>query len=57
MGMFAKMAKRRLARGERKARLWLISWMARKQFWFAVAPIMYAVRKKVQEKKGVVRRR
>lgn len=38
MGRFAKIAKRRLACGERKARLWEISWMARKRFWFAVAP-------------------
>lgn len=27
--------------------------MARKRFWFAVAPMMYAVRKKRNEKKGV----
>jgi len=31
--------------------------MARKRFWLAVAPMMYDVRKKVQEKKGVARRR
>jgi hypothetical protein len=40
MGRFAKIAKRRLERGLRKARLWEISWMERKRFWFAVAPIM-----------------
>ena len=27
--------------------------MARKRFWFAVAPTMYAVTKKVHEKKGI----
>jgi hypothetical protein len=31
--------------------------MARNRFWFAVAPIIYAVRKKVHEKKGVSLRR
>lgn len=40
MGRLAKMASSRLARGERKARLCEISWMARKRFWFAVAPSM-----------------
>lgn len=39
IGKFAKMAKRRLASGLRKARLWEISWIARKRFWFDVAPI------------------
>jgi hypothetical protein len=38
MGRLAKMAKRRLAMGDRKARLWEISWMARNRFWFEVAP-------------------
>ena len=39
IGKFAKMAKRRLASGLRKARLWEISWIARKRFWFDVATI------------------
>lgn len=34
------MAKRRFAVGERKARLCEISWMERKRFWLAVAPMM-----------------
>lgn len=38
MGRLAKMAKSLLAKGDRKARLWEISWMARKVFWLAVAP-------------------
>jgi len=38
MGRLAKMANRRLARGDLKARLWEISWMARKRFWLEVAP-------------------
>ena len=37
--------------------MWDISWIARKRFWFAVAPTTYAVRKKVQEKKDVARSR
>ena len=40
MGRLAKTAKSRFARGDLKARLWEISWMARKRFWFAVAPMM-----------------
>lgn len=40
MGKFAKQANRRFAIGDRNARLCEISWMARKMFWFAVAPIM-----------------
>ena len=46
-----------LAVADLKARLWDISWMARKRFWFAVAPIMYAVRKNCHERNGVLRRR
>jgi hypothetical protein len=38
MGRLAKMANRRFAMGDRKARLCEISWMARNRFWFAVAP-------------------
>lgn len=45
IGRLAKTANNLLAKGDLKARLWEISWMARKRFWFAVAPIMYAVRK------------
>lgn len=45
IGRLAKTANNLLARGDLKARLWEISWMARKRFWFAVAPIMYAVRR------------
>ena len=40
MGRLAKTAKSRFARGDLKARLWEISWMARNRFWFAVAPMM-----------------
>lgn len=50
------MANNRLANGALKARLWEISWIARKRFWFAVAPMMYAVRKKGRENIGVFRR-
>ena len=35
------------------ARLWLISWIARNRFWFAVAPIIYAVPQKRRDQKGV----
>lgn len=38
MGRFANMARNRFAVGDRKARLWEISWIARKRFWLAVAP-------------------
>ena len=55
IGRLAKTAKTRFANGNLNARLWDISWMARKRFWFAVAPIMYAVRKKGHEKTGVFR--
>ena len=39
IGKLAKIASSLFAIGERKARLWEISWIARKRFWFAVAPI------------------
>jgi hypothetical protein len=39
MGRLAKMANSRLAMADLKARLCEISWMARKRFWFEVAPI------------------
>ena len=50
------MANNRLANGDLNARLWEISWIARKRFWFAVAPTMYAVRKKGKEIIGVLRK-
>lgn len=56
MGRFAKMAKSRFARGERKAKLWEISWMARNRFWFEVAPKMYAIAQNLRDQKGVSRR-
>ncbi len=40
MGRFAITAKSLFAIGDLKARLWDISWMARKRFWLAVAPTM-----------------
>jgi hypothetical protein len=39
IGRLANTAKILLASGDLKAKLWEISWMARKRFWFAVAPI------------------
>ena len=57
MGKFAKIAARRLANGDLKARLCEISWMARKRFWFAVAPTMYAVPRNVHDRTGVCRSR
>lgn len=57
IGRLAKTAMALLALADLKARLCEISWMARKRFWFAVAPIMYAVRKNCHERKGVLRRR
>lgn len=47
------MASNRFARGDLKARLWEISWMARKRFWFAVAPITYAVVRNFHDRSGV----
>jgi hypothetical protein len=57
IGRFAKTANTLFASGFLNARLWEISWIARNRFWFAVAPMMYAVRKKVHEKNGVSLRR
>jgi hypothetical protein len=57
MGRFAKTARARFAFPDLKARLWLISWIARNKFWFAVAPIMYAVRKNFHDRKGASLRR
>ena len=56
MGRFANIASARFAPPDLKARLWLISWIARNRFWFAVAPTMYAVRKNFHDKKGVSRK-
>lgn len=56
MGRFAKIASKRLARGDLKAKLWDISCMARNRFWFAVPPMAYAVKKKVHDKIGVDRK-
>jgi hypothetical protein len=55
MGRFAKTANPRFASGLRNARLCDISWIARKRFWFAVAPMTYAVRKNGHENIGVSR--
>ena len=55
MARLAKTAAKRLARGDLKAKLCEISWMARKRFWFAVAPIMYDANKNGHEMIGVSR--
>jgi hypothetical protein len=57
IGRFANMAINLFALGLLNARLCDISWIARNRFWFAVAPIIYAVRKNFQLRKGVSRRR
>ena len=57
MGKLAMMAKSLFASADLKARLWDISWMARKRFWFAVAPIIYAVMKYCHDMMGVSWRR
>lgn len=56
IGRFAKIANSLFASPDLKARLCDISCIARNRFWFAVAPIMYAVRKNVHEKGEVLRR-
>jgi hypothetical protein len=56
MGKLAKIANMRLAKGDLKAKLCEISWMARKRFWFAVAPMTYAIRNVCHDKNGVLRR-
>lgn len=56
MGRLAKIASMRFAKGDLKAKLCEISWMARKRFWFAVAPMTYAVRTVCHDQKGVLRR-
>ena len=43
--------------GDLYARLCEISWIERKRFWFAVAPIRYAVRKNLHDNGVVLRRR
>jgi hypothetical protein len=57
IGRLAKIAIIRFAFADLNARLCDISWIARKRFWFAVAPITYAVRKNFHERKGVSLRR
>jgi hypothetical protein len=57
IGRLANMANRRFANGDLKARLCDISWMARKRFWFAVAPMTYAVNRKGHESIDVLRSR
>lgn len=57
IGRFAKIASNRLAIGDLNARLCEISWIERKRFWFAVAPIMYAARKNFHDNGAVLRRR
>lgn len=57
IGIFANMASSRFARGDLKARLCDISWIERKRFWFAVAPITYAVTRNCHDRIGVFRRR
>jgi hypothetical protein len=57
MGKFAKIARMRFASGDRNAKLWEISWMARNRFWLEVAPITYAVARNRQSRIGVLRRR
>lgn len=49
IGRFAKTANILLTMPDLNARLCEISWIAKNKFWFAVAPIMYAVRKKVHD--------
>ena len=57
IGRFAKTAKILLASGLLNARLCEISCIARKRFWFAVAPMMYAVRNVGHDRNGLSRRR
>lgn len=57
MGRLANIASSRFANGDLKARLCDISWIARKRFWFAVAPITYAVTKNGHDSIEVLRRR
>jgi hypothetical protein len=56
IGRFANTAKILFATPDLNARLCDISWIARNRFWFAVAPIMYAVRKNGHERGAVFRR-
>lgn len=57
MGRLAKMASNRFPSPDLNARLCEISCMARKRFWFAVAPTIYAVRINGQERGELLRRR
>nr|POE97283.1 hypothetical protein CFP56_76623 [Quercus suber] len=56
IGRFATMARSLLANGDLNAKLCVISWIARKRFWFAVAPTIYAVMRNCQESIGVSRK-
>ena len=56
IGKLAKIASMRLANGDLKAKLCEISWIARKRFWFAVAPMTYAVKNVCHDRNGVLRR-
>ena len=57
MGRLAKIARSLLGVIPLNARLCVISWMARKRLWFAVPPIAYAQKMKVNESGDVRRRR
>jgi hypothetical protein len=56
MGRFAKTARSLFAVPDLNAKLCDISCIARKRFWFAVAPMMYAARKNVHDIGCVFRR-
>jgi hypothetical protein len=55
IGRFANMARTLLALMPLKARLWVISWIARNRLWFAVPPMAYA-RKIKRGERGLVDR-
>ena len=57
IGKFANTASALFARTLRKARLCVISWIARNRLWLAVPPIMYAQRRKMGESGLVFRSR
>lgn len=57
IGRFANIAINLFAIGDLNARLWEISWIDKKRFWFAVAPTIYAVKRNFQEYMGIFLRR
>ena len=57
IGRLAKIAISLLGVIPLNARLWVISWIARKRLWLAVPPIAYAQKMKVKESGGVCRRK